>query len=121
MAETSTASVWSERVEAWRASGERAEVFSRRAGYAASTLRWWSSKLKRELGTADPELAPTTPEVRLARVVRTVTPPVVAGANGTGAVVIDVVHADVRITVEAGTPRETLMMVLEVLGVGGAR
>jgi hypothetical protein len=114
MAETSTTAVWVERVDAWRASGERAEVFSRRAGYAANTLRWWASKLKRELGAS--ESPPPQAEVRIARVVRASVAEVPAQP-----VVIEVVHAGVRISVEAGTDRAALAMVLEVLGVGGAR
>lgn len=39
--------VWAERVRAWRASGETAERFASGAGYAAGTLRWWSSRLGR--------------------------------------------------------------------------
>lgn len=82
MAEPSTTTeVWSQRVEAWRASGERAEAFSRHEGYAASTLRWWSSKLKRELAApADARARAVTPEVRLARVIRTAPPPVAVAA-----------------------------------------
>lgn len=107
---TETTSAWSKRVEAWRASGERAEDFSRREGYAASTLRWWASKLKRE--------APRRPEVRLARVVRTPSPTVTAAPARAGMILVDVVHAGVRVAVEAGADRATLAMVLDVLGVG---
>jgi hypothetical protein len=45
---TATAVVWQERVAEWRASGETAEEFARGRGYAATTLRWWSSRLRRE-------------------------------------------------------------------------
>ena len=55
MAETT--SKWQRRVARWRASGETAEVFSAREGFAASTLRWWSSKLARErVGAASVEM-----------------------------------------------------------------
>jgi uncharacterized protein YcbX len=115
---STTTEVWTERVDAWRASGERAESFSRHEGYAASTLRWWASKLKRDL--AAPAAAPTpsaTPEVRLARVIRTES--AVAAASPPGhAITLEVVQAGVRIGVAAGADRATLAMVLDVLGVG---
>lgn len=113
MAEASTTAVWVERVEAWRASGERAEAFSRREGYAASTLRWWASRLRRETAI-EPSAAPAA--VRLARVVREPAP--IVATHG-AAIVLEV--ADVRVAIEPGADRATLAMVLEVLGVGGAR
>jgi uncharacterized protein YcbX len=110
----STTEVWIERVTAWRASGERAETFSRREGYAANTLRWWASKLRHELAAM-----PTSPEVRIARVVRTSKQP--TDVTTQGSITLDVVQAGVRISVETGADRATLAMVLEVLGVGGGR
>lgn len=68
MVSSPTTEIWLERVAAWRASGERAEILSRRSGYAANTLRWWASKLKREM-VAQPVPAPAA--VQLARFVRT--------------------------------------------------
>ena len=49
---STTTEIWIERVSAWRASGERAEAFSRQAGYAASMLRWWATKLKRDVAAS---------------------------------------------------------------------
>ena len=120
MAEASTSTtteIWSQRVEAWRASGERAESFSRRDGYAASTLRWWASKLKRDLG-APPIAAPPAepPEVRIARVVRAEPPRTPTPRSPL--ITLDVVQAGIRIGVEVGADRATLAMVLDVLGVG---
>jgi hypothetical protein len=113
MAEVSTTTeAWIQRVEAWRASGERAETFSRREGYAASTLRWWSSKLKRDLSAPTPPLPAS--EVRIARVVRE-TQPAPATSQGYG-VMLEV--AGVRVGVAADADRATLAMVLDVLGVG---
>ena len=118
MESSTTTEIWVERVAAWRASGERAETFSRREGYAASTLRWWASRLKRDM--ALPPAPAPSPEVRLARVVRTA--PAAAAAVAAGprrpAITLDVVHAGVRIGVEPGADRTTLAMVLDVLGVG---
>lgn len=109
---SATSETWTRRVKAWRASGERAEEFSRREGYAASTLRWWASKLKRE--------TPAAPTVQLARVVRTVAR-APSSASSPSAIVIDGGLAGVRVAVMRGADRETLAMVLEVLGVGAAR
>jgi hypothetical protein len=113
-----TTEVWAQRVDAWRASGERAESFSRHEGYAASTLRWWASKLKRDLAAPTITPMPSAPEVRLARVVRA--EPV--GAPGSSqrehAITLEHIATGVRIGVEAGADRATLAMVLEVLGVG---
>lgn len=115
---STTTEMWIERVSAWRASGERAETFSARAGYAASTLRWWASKLKQELAALP---ATATREVRLARVVRTPSSPDVVSAARGHAITIDMVHAGVRIGIEAGADRATLAMVLDVIGLGASR
>jgi hypothetical protein len=100
---------WSKRVEAWRASGETAEEFSGHEGYAANTLRWWASKLKRE------------PEVRLARVIRSapVALPEVATSRPPGMIVIEAMRVGARIAIEGGADRTTLAMVFELLGLGG--
>lgn len=117
MESSTTTEIWVERVSSWRASGERAEVFSRRGGYAASTLRWWASKLKREMASPTPTPTPS-PQVQLARVVRTPTAtkpePRVLG------VVLEVVEAGVRISIEPGTDPATLAMVLAVVRGGRA-
>ena len=78
---TATAIIWQERVAEWRASGETAEEFARGRGYAATTLRWWSSRLGREASAAG--------FVRLV-------PRAVAPAEG--AIVIEVGAARVRVT-----------------------
>ncbi len=122
MIETSstTTETWARRVEAWRASGKRAEEFSRHEGYAASTLRWWSSKLKHDMPRA-PEMR-RTPEVRLARVVRTVTAvSAPAPASPFAAIMIDVTSTGVRVAVGPGADRETLAMVLDLVRTGAAR
>jgi hypothetical protein len=108
--ELSTAEIWVDRVGRWRASGEDAETFSRREGYAASTLRCWASKLKREMA------APTRPVVQLARVVR-------APSSGTASarpIVLELLDAGVRIAIEEGADARTLAMVLDVVR-GGHR
>lgn len=52
---------WSRRVSAWRRSGLSAEVFCRGRGYAASTLRWYSSQLR------EPEPEPRTAMIEVVR------------------------------------------------------
>jgi hypothetical protein len=116
---STTTETWLERVSAWRASGERAEAFSRRGGYAASTLRWWASKLKRDLASAPAMVA--VPEVRLARVIRSESAPTSSQAVGGREITLELVQHGIRIAVEAGADRATLAMVLNVLGVGAAR
>ena len=44
---TPNESLWAERVRAWRASGLPAPEFSYGKGFASSTLRYWSSRLRR--------------------------------------------------------------------------
>lgn len=56
------AAEWSERVQAWRESGQTAPAFAEGKGYSASLLRWWGSELARRSGPSRP--------VRVARVVR---------------------------------------------------
>lgn len=114
--ESSTTEIWLDRIERWRASGERAELFSRREGYAASTLRWWASKLRHELTSP----ASPSPSVQLARVVRTAS---VASTTSEvpSAIAVEVVDGRVRIAVAQGADRHTLAMVLEVVIARGGR
>lgn len=92
-----TAAMWAKRVEAWRASGETADVFAQGKGYEGSTLRWWSSRLGR----------PEQPQfLRLV-------PKACAGPVDTG-VVVEVGHARVR--VGAGFDAKLLAQVVAALG-----
>lgn len=112
MADTHT--TWRKRVAAWRASGETATVFSARHGFAVSALWRWSSRFKRE---ADPVAGP--PLVRLAQLVRP--PASEASSARRGGIVVDLVDARARVTVEPGADRETFAMVVEVFRMGVAR
>jgi hypothetical protein len=96
-----TAAIWKKRVTSWRASGETAEAFSAGRGWSAKTLRWWSSRLRRE--------APT-PVVRVAQLVRSPSDPI-----GGGAIVVEDLDARLRITIEAGADRDTLAVVLALV------
>lgn len=99
-----TVETWKKRVASWRASGETAEEFSEGRPWSPKTLRWWASRLGREgaRGTA------ATPVVRVAQLMR-------SAAVERGAVVVEVLDARVRITVEAGAPAETVAAVLGIL------
>jgi|SRR5690606_14760518 len=97
-----TEETWKQRVASWRASGQTAEEFSAKQPWAASTLRWWASRLRRERKSA------VTPMVRVAQLVR-------APAVERGAVVIEALDTRVRITVQAGAPAETVAAVLGIL------
>jgi hypothetical protein len=105
-----TKSAWRQLVASWRASGQTAEEFAAAHGVAAATLRWWTSRLKRE------EPPPAAPLVRMAQVIRSPAP-----AIARGAVIVDALDLRVRITIEASVERETVDMVFGALGVGGPR
>ena len=107
-----TKSAWRRLVASWRASGQTAEEFAATHGVAAATLRWWTSRLKRE------EPSPAVPLVRMAQVIRSPSP---AAATGRGSVIVDVLDVRARVTIEAGAERETVDIVFGALGVGGAR
>ena len=110
-----TTSRWQQRVGRWRASGETAETFSAREGFAASTLRWWSSKLARGKATAKPASS-SVGMVQLIRVPAATDAP----RSGAKAVVVELLEARARITVEAGVDAATLKTVLAAFGVRGA-
>jgi hypothetical protein len=107
------AAVWKKRVASWRASGKTAEAFSEGRPWSAGTLRWWSSRLRREL-TARAR----APEVRFAQVIRSATPDQVRGG---GAVVVDWLEARLRITIEPGADREAVATVLELFAARSGR
>lgn len=94
MIETNTTRKWRDRVASWRASGLTADEFCARHGGAPTTLRTWSSRLKR-----------TAPAVRLMKVVAT--------ESRRGTLVVEI--GDARVHVAATTDRELLAMVVDVL------
>ena len=106
---TDTQLTWRDRVAGWRASGLTAAAYSEQHRFAVASLRWWSSRLKRE------DAVPAT-AVRLAQVVRQPDPgPTFPGVRG-GTVVVELLDARARVRVEPGAERETLELVLDVLG-----
>jgi hypothetical protein len=98
--------VWKQRIAKWRASGERVEVFCAQHGLRVGTLKWWAWKLGRE--------ATPAPVVRVAHLVRS--PAADTRQPRIGSIIIEALDARVRVTVEPGADRETLGMVLAVLG-----
>jgi transposase len=96
------AAEWSERVRAWRESGQSAPAFAEGKGFLASTLRWWGSELARR--------ERETPRVRLARVVRALPP----APRPSTPLMIAVGAA--RIEVRSGFDRGLLRDVVDALG-----
>lgn len=70
---TETETRWAGRVKAWKSSGQSAADYARGRGFAASTLRWWSSRLGREPVASDVVAKPSA--ARPVRMVRLVTAP----------------------------------------------
>jgi transposase len=97
---------WKKRVADWRASGQTAEAFSTGRPWSASSLRWWSSRLRRETG---PTTAPTV--IRVAQVIQASTP---AMERRGGTIVIEALDARVRITIDGDAPPETISAVLGI-------
>jgi len=101
-----TEATWEKRVAAWRASGLTAAEFSAGQGFAASTLRWWASRLRH---------AKKAPQIALARVVTRPS----ASAEGHAPLVIELGSA--RVLVPTGVDREALAIVLDLLRVERSR
>jgi hypothetical protein len=96
---------WGERVRAWRASGQDAATFAASLGYAASTLRWWSSRI----GRAEP-----------LRIVRLLPRPSVATASvAAPSLVLEVGGA--RVYVTPGFDAPLLADVVRALASGGTK
>jgi hypothetical protein len=92
------AAEWSERVQAWRESGQTAPAFAEGKGYSASLLRWWGSELARRSGSAKP--------VRVVRVVR----------RAQHDALLTVAVGAARVEVRAGFDRALLRELVDALG-----
>lgn len=101
---TKTESKWATRVRAWRTSGQAAARFAEGRGFEASTLRWWASRLGREVKEPPPAFGS---RVRLVRVTR-------APAASSEALVVSVGAA--RIEVRAGFDPELVRELVDALG-----
>jgi hypothetical protein len=100
---TATQAKWSERIREWRSSGQSAEQYAEGREFKGSTLRYWSSVLKRvERG----ESATPARPVRMARVLR----------KAPSETMIEVAVGVARVVVRAGFDRTLLRQVIEALG-----
>lgn len=108
---TQTEAKWADRVQQWKASGRTLEEFSEGQPFKASTLRWWTTELRRrnERGGRD-----STDGIRMARVVRRRAR--VATGPTTSRVVLEV--SGVCIAVERGFDAELLSQVVQAIGGG---
>jgi hypothetical protein len=97
------AAEWSERVSAWKASGQTAEVFARSRGLSPRTLLWWASRLRNSA------MATSTEKVPMARVVRAAA----AASPTASAIVIEVGAA--RVIVHGEPSPSALRSVVAVL------
>ena len=107
---TSTEAKWSERVREWRASGKTAEEYAAAFEYEASTLRYWSSRLK----TGAEKAAPVIAQVVRKRT-RSLSPQAEA-ATSSPAHEVEVVIGVARIVVRRGFDVELLREVAAALG-----
>lgn len=134
------AATWKRRLAEWRASGLTAAEFAAGREYAASTLTWWSWRLRRAGGSTPGQVrpaaapAPAAPAGPPARGPRTSAPR--GGAPDAAAdlllarvirvpaqteVPIVLEHASVRVIVHRGFERATLLEVLDALDARGAQ
>jgi hypothetical protein len=108
---TATQTKWSERVQAWRASGKTADEYASAFEFQASTLRYWASRLKTE--------SAEKPAV-IARVVRRQSRALVVEGGDAGVQAeVEVAVGVARIIVRRGFDAELLRQVAAALG--GAR
>ena len=96
---------WAAEVEGWRTSGLSARQYCEGRQYSATTLYWWSSRLKNARGASEPQKT-----VRLARVVRKR-----SARRAPKAALIVVQIGRARVEVAADTDRNALSVVLEAL------
>lgn len=99
---TETEKAWLERVREWRASGLSAPEFARERGFAAATLRWWSSRLVRVARVE-------RQTVRMARVVP-------AARRAASSAPLTVRVGMVQVDVRAGFDPALLRALVEALG-----
>jgi hypothetical protein len=98
-------SEWEERVSEWRRSGVTAAEFCVGRGFAASTLRWYSSQLG-PLPAKKKQTPERFPMVHVAR----------EGSVAAGAIVIE--WRGVRVHVPVGADESTVAAVVHALGMG---
>ncbi len=103
---------WSGHVEAWRSSGCSAQEYCSRRGLKVSGLRYWSGRIRREVGA---ELNEAVEKPRFAQVRMRAQQ---AATGQSGGLFVHV--GEVRVEVGADFDADTLRRVVAVLA-GGAR
>jgi hypothetical protein len=106
---TETERKWTERVRAWRASGQGAREFAEGQEFKASTLTYWASQLRRSARAEGVDAGRRAPDVRMVRVVGKAA---AALCEGT----VEVAVGTARIVVRPGFDRGLLREVVEALG-----
>ena len=61
-------------MQAWRSSGQSADDYARGRGFAAATLRWWSSRLGRGTPASKVAAKAKATPIRMVRLVASATP-----------------------------------------------
>ncbi|MFI5299855.1 MAG: IS66 family insertion sequence element accessory protein TnpA [Polyangiales bacterium] len=119
-----TRAMWTERVRAWRASGQEAAEFSAGRDFAPSTLLHWSKRFNREssprfarlVSKVMPVSSPAPAPARApAPVVAPESAPSSAPASPAACLILEV--GDVRVRVERGFDPTLLAEVVRALGV----
>jgi ABC-type amino acid transport substrate-binding protein len=103
---TGTETKWSERVREWGATGRTAVEFSEGRGFAASTLRYWASRLRHPERYSAADAKPTR-RIRMVRVT-----PAATRREET----LDVVVGAARVVVRTGFDGALLREVVDALG-----
>lgn len=115
----SESTIWKQRVQAWKASGQSALAFSRGRGFAASDLRRWGDVLSQ---TAEPAAA----SVRMARVVVTAAPSApdrrgIEPRHGAPAAPLLLELGGARVTIPHGFDVGSLRALVAILDARGGR
>ena len=101
---------WLRHVRAWQQSGETAPEYSARVGVKLGSLRYWGSRVKKDL-----DAAVSRPSVRMARVVRAADAPKASPERPEPGRIVIAAGA-FRVEVGPGFDDATLCRVLGVLG-----
>jgi hypothetical protein len=112
--------IWQKRVSRWRESGKNAAEFAATGGFSPQTLKWWASRLNREV--AFQRRSTVTDEAANVQLVRVVSqqPAAVSERGQSSGLALEVGIG--RLVIETGFDQATLAAVLEVLaGPGGRR
>ena len=115
----SESTIWKQRVQAWKTSGQSALAFSRGRGFAASDLRRWGHVLSQPA-------QPATASVRMARVVVTAEPSApdrraIEARHGAPAAALVLELAGARVTIPHGFDVDSLRALVAILDARAGR